>query len=329
MQVFNPLGSGVGRIVGQVRLEGRIVPLRANLLQNARGAEMGKSVCTLLVLAGVGLLFAGPAVAGVVFSSDFEAPTYTSGAIPDTGTPQVLVDFGTWSTYKFPDGGTGIIGKPVGQSPQWAAGGYSSDPTEAGDVWLNDAFVSPDPVNAGNNMAAFVGSSSQGPINASGASVLVDLNTADDIVLSLQTYYPSERNAGGGPTAVMAFMSTSLNFGSSGYFGQGSLFFNFQGTSYTVTPDVWHTAAVTIHPGASTADFAIDGATMASDVAVNLGSFTGLAKFNVYMDDPGWPADNGDGAIFMDNVVISQVPEPASLSLLVLAGMGALLRRRK
>lgn len=289
---------------------------------------MRMSLLTVLAVLGVGLLLA-PAGAAV-FSADFEAPTYTTGAIPDASTPQVYYDFGGWGTNKFPPLGNEIIGKPVG-STQWDFGGYDSNPANGGDIWQNTAFVTVDPVNPANHVAAFVGGSSQGPINASGAGVLVGLNTTNDITLSFQMFYPSARNDPSTPVAAMYFMNQNLTFGTSHMFsGQwdGTLCFNFNGTDYLVSKDAWHTAALTINPTTSKASFSVDGNSVVSNATVDLGGFSGLARFNYYQDDPEWfRQNNPNGALLMDNFSIAQTPEPMTLTLLALGGL-AIIRRR-
>ncbi len=121
--------------------------------------------------------------------------------------------------------------------------------------WQNSAFVTADPSNPANHMAAFVGSSSQGPINASGAGVVVPVSLDNPVTLSLQMYYPSVRNAGGSPVIAFQFMNQSMSFGTSHFYNAqwagddgNVLAFDFNGTDAVVSKDAWHTLNLTVDP---------------------------------------------------------------------------------
>lgn len=276
----------------------------------------------VMIVAAVALL-ALP-VGASVFNADFEAG-YTSGPLP-TG-PLSPVGL-------YPDIGTGLFGKPAGQSPNWNANGWSSDPNEPNDTWPpNDAFVTVDPANPNNHVAAFVGDSSGGPVRPSSIGSKMTLNTANDITFSQKAYYPSVMNTGEHRVLVINFLPIGLYFGTSGYFGDGQLGWTLDANGWNiahVTPDAWHEAVVTVHLAAGTVDFSVDGAPIVTGKAVNLGSFAGPAKYNAYSDNTNvnfGAGGNDYGAIFLDDVQVSQVPEPLSLGLLALGG-AALLRRQ-
>ena len=159
----------------------------------------------------------------------------------------------------------------------------SADPTETPDPFGQDAFVvaAASPTDAGNHAMAVAGSTM---------------------------------------TAIVEFMKTGFNIGSSPYYGDGRLCFQIpNGTCTDVTANVWHQIEITVHQKTSTTDYSMDGARVKSGLVVDLSAFTGQTKFNVSTDDPTW-WDNPhpeQATIFLDNIQVRQAPlwKPSTLMM--------------
>lgn len=282
---------------------------------------MRKSLITILVVTGVGLLAA-------------QAGAYTTGF--DAGfTPGALV------------------GQPAGSGPVWDYSAYGSNPAGSGDSWLSSADVAADPTNAGNQVARFFGDCSGGTVHGASASVVVSVGSSQDITFSQAAYFDSTNSAT--QSLCMSALTTgggqwggaqNLTFGNYGYFVKrydatiwdglvagnvawslwNSSTGNFE--SILVPKDTWATADVTFHLATQTADLVVtaNGATqqiLAIPVAYIGGSglVGGQTRYDMYTDGD----TNVAGNILLDNVVIT--PEPATMILLALGGL-AIIRRR-
>lgn len=274
---------------------------------------MRRSLLAVLVVVGVGSLLAGQAGAAALFSSDFEG--LAAGAL-------------------------------AGQTP-WIQGGYSSTPADI-EPWFSDALVVAEPGNPSNHVAEFFGDQSSGPVPGSAAGVVVTVDPNQDITFSQQTYYSSTLNANEQRSLLFTLLNSTggpfwngnmnLTFGTYSYYqnialapGQAAWsLVDSAGNwhSLAVPMDTWTTASVTFHMADKTADLSVTANGTTSKLTGIGASYLGLpadyqTKYNLSTD--GF----GTGAILLDNVSITQVPEPVTLSMLVLGGMGMLLRRRK
>jgi hypothetical protein len=291
---------------------------------------MRKPLLVIMVGAGVAFLLAGSAGAAV-FTADFESPAYTSGAMPNVADAV---------GQRLPAAANAL----TGQGP-WGIGGYTSNPAEVGEPWFNDAFVVADPSNAGNHVAAFFGDQTSGPVAGSGASVVLTVDPNQDITFTQDAYYSSTLNAGLNRSLLFTLLSSSggpgwngnmnVSFGTYGYYlnnislganeAAWSMWDSNAGTgrSLAVPMDTWTTASVTFHVADKTADFSVT-ANGVTNTLTGLGaSYMDMTqtKYNLSVDGNG-----ATGAILLDNVVIT--PEPATMILLTISGVGLLLRRR-
>jgi hypothetical protein len=231
-----------------------------------------------------------------------------------------------------------------GQAP-WIQGGYSSTPSDI-EPWFSNALVTADPSIPSNQVAKFIGDQSQGPVPGSDAGVVVTVDPNQDITFSQQTYYDSALNANEQRSLLFTLLNSTggpfwngnmnLTFGTYSYYqnidlgaGQAAWSLVDSGGSWhslAVPMDTWTTASVTFHMADSTADLSVtaNGSTVTlTGIGASYLSLPpdGQTKYNLSTD--GY----GTGALFLDNVSITQVPEPVTMALLAFGGL-ALLRRR-
>lgn len=288
---------------------------------------MKRSLLTILVVTSVGLLLAAQAGAATVYSSGFDAG-YTAGPL--------------W-------------GQPAASSPQWDSSVYSSNPSGSGDPWLSSPNVIADPTNASNQAAQFYGDCSGGAVHGAAASVVVPVNNTQDITFSQSAYYNSSNTAG--QSLCMSALqldgsgqwggNQNLTFGNYGYFVEhynsevwdalqnGMVAWSLWDTtagnyrSILVPKDTWATADATFHMATLTADLAVTANGITQQILgipasyVSSGVVNGQTRYDMYTDGD----TNVVGSILLDNVQITQVPEPATMALLAFGGL-ALLRRR-
>lgn len=289
---------------------------------------MYRSSLTILAAAGIALLLAAPAGAVTAYSTGFDAG-YAPGA---------------------------LVGQPAGASPQWDYSAYSSNPGGAGDPWLSSANVAADPTDAANQVASFFGDCSGGAVHGASASVVVSgLSGSQDITFSQSAYFEASHSAS--QSLCMSALqfdgsgqwggNQNLTFGNYGYFVKrydaaawealqnGMVAWSLWNTSagnyesIFVPKGTWATADVTFHMATQTADLVVtaDGSTQQilgiPTSYVSTGVLNGQTRYDMYTDGES----NVVGNILLDNVQITQVPEPMTLALLSLGGL-ALLRRR-
>ncbi len=249
----------------------------------------------------------------------------------------------------------GLWGQPGASSPQWDSSAYSSNPSGSGDTWLSNPNVIVDPTNASNQVAQFYGDCSGGAVHGAAGSVVFSANSTQDITFSQSAYFDSANS--GGQSLCMAALATdgstqwggnqNLTFGNYGYFvkrydqatldalASGLVAWSLWNTdtgnydSLFVAKDTWATADVTFHMATQTADLSVTANNVTQQLLgipttyVSTGIIGGQTRYDMYTD--------GDtdvvGNILLDNVQITQVPEPVTMALLALGGL-ALIRRR-
>ena len=282
---------------------------------------MRKSLLTILVVTGVGLL---AAQAGA-FTTGFDAG-YTVGSL--------------W-------------GQPSGSGPVWDSSVYSSNPAGSGDTWLSAAQVAADPTNPSNQVARFYGDCSGGSVHGAAASVVVAVGNAQDITFSQAGYFDSTNSATQSLCMSVLQMDGSgqwggnqnFTFGNYGYFvkrydaatqaalEQGLVAWSLWDTSVSnyqsifVPKDTWATADVTFHVATLTADLTVTANGVTQQMLgipasyVGTGVVNGQTRYDMYTDGES----NVVGNILLDNVAIT--PEPATMILLALGSL-AIIRRR-
>ena len=92
-------------------------------------------------------------------------------------------------------------------------------------------------------------------------------------------------------------------------------------TGLTYSVGSWHHLAMEYNPMASTFSLSIDGGTPVTGLAITPSAVDGLRFVQTSANYNRW-------SVF-DNVLVTTVPEPTSMGLLFLGGLGALLRRKK
>lgn len=103
-----------------------------------------------------------------------------------------------------------------------------------------------------------------------------------------------------------------------------------QGTGYT-NPDgtfafAWHTMTIDVDTGAQTANLSVDGFDFGT---LSGGDYSGDIAL-LFTDPFGSVAGDADLAFgVFDNVSVTQIPEPSSNLLMVVAGLGTLMFRRR
>lgn len=287
---------------------------------------MRKSSLAVLAVLSIGLL-AAQAGAVTVYSADFDAG-YTVGPL--------------W-------------GQPADSGQPWDSSVYSSNPAGTGDTWLSNPNVIVDPTNAANQVVQFYGDCSGGEVHGAAASVVVSADAAKDITFSQSAYFDSSTTAGA--SLCMSVLSANggcqwggnqnLTFGNYSYFVKHydatvwdgiqsglvawSLWNSDTGNyeSILVPKDTWATAEVTFHVDTLTADLVVtaNGVTqqlLGIPTAYIVDSVIGgQTRYDIYTDGD----TNVVANLLLDNVQITQVPEPMTLALLALGG-AALLRRK-
>jgi hypothetical protein len=231
----------------------------------------------------------------LVFSADFESPDYTLGG--------------------------GIYNKPTGQTPNWDF------------LYDQDPAVVLDPSGGTNQCTKWVGDYTGGP-SPTDVAVTLALGTDKDLELRQSCLTSS---ADGTPASrelvwTLASMGLRISYGGGFYTGydSGNRWAVSDGSVRTVSDeladDVWHESVLTVHWAASTYDFVVDGVDVVTGGAFAAGS--GLTEYDPWSEDED---GTGLGALYLDNVRITQVPEPVTMGMLALGmfGIAALRRRRK
>jgi len=319
---------------------------------------MKKAIVLSVGLALVMALVA-PAGAGTIWSADFGSG-YTSGSLPTlaqaTKTLIWAPDFYGWV---LPQTSNSVVGQP-NAGPKWSLGDVNpayvvANPATGGSgnalaILGNYSANQVDPMYTAQDTTLFIPSTS--------VSVTAPMPAEPTLVFSVKAYYPSAANAGSAPSTLLNVggrWGNFLNFGTMGYFSNGQngnpnwcldQWGSAMAISQDVTPDTWSTATVTVHlnqgdPTTSTVDFSVDGTSVETGAVFDATCFTGgQFAFNVVQDDQIW-ASNTDllsgglgSTMYLADLQVSSpeytaTPEPATMALLALGGLGVLLRRRK
>ncbi len=149
--------------------------------------------------------------------------------------------------------------------------------------------------------------------------------------LSMQQYIPST-SSGTTYTILLNRYPANLNWSSQvtadigaglvGYFdGAG----NQQGSTLALNKDKWVDLRFDINLTANSVSAYYDNALMAT-TAWQSGGINQLQALDLYGDETG--ATTQVGPVYYDNIMLVQVPEPTSLSLLVLGGLALAFRRK-
>lgn len=256
---------------------------------------MSRALSLSLAVAG-SMILAGAAVSSGAIISDFEAPTYTTGS--DIRTIDGWVGTGATIGKVYPDAGSGYV------PPSYPVLSGAQSYVFYSGTWRARPF----------------GSAAPDVVEGSTISAIVRVQSS-----SASAFYFSRNAVGGSQTAGIEFnkTTTNLDIWSSG--GSSS-------TSFAYAPTTNYLVELTLHFTTATFDAYVTDLTNSGPrtLLTSGASFYGgaLTESAAQANGGVMLIHNSGGELYVDDIQVNTVPEPAVLGLLGLGGL-MLLRRRK